>query len=660
MSKEREEIEEELKKLRGDYYRPIDAEQDRRMLGFQAGVLGAGTAATITRQRMRKAKAKRAARAMDTTRFDVSSKLQPVPLTQTKPTIRGRAWGGLKKGGRALGGVSQFFSLPMLLARQAQMQVYNPRFGEQVNGKYFNYKKAAGQWTWLLIAIDLMLSFVPFLNLGSTLLDLTDLGASTIENALGDKNQTVSKYVDWVTALEQLLVNETYERWKEEMRNQGISQFSAKNEDIQKTFEQDVYKIKDEELLPEEWVKDRKDGKISDQLWKVILKLARGESARQDIRNLSKEDWKLLSEKYMIDTSKVSFITDTFDKFLKEAYNALKNEPHFQNFPDKLFQFTNANMLNYIAKMGPTERQNFFVNKIGKGSIYWNGVNVPMTGMRKYILYQIMQGEWDYLRRADDTDVKFFRDTLGIVVPEGGGQLQVTSAGEVTEEFYRQGQMKQKELLEPMWKDVERYSKRLGRLSTLGRVKQLEQQALNPDFVDPANELQYIYNTRINIFHGYVEQITSAKLNSDDPARGGNDYTETWIMGFYDPKTGKRYMFSQKVDAKDYWANPGAYTGNFADNVKNTLYIDDEGRGYTSKQERHEIESKQKEYEEGLGELTEARQAEIDIYLQSQRTRPFVREAGASLAGGAAVTGQYVSGGRASLAGGMRVQPSKK
>ena len=77
-------------------------------------------------------------------------------------------------------------------------------------------------------------------------------------------------------------------------------------------------------------------------------------------------------------------------------------------------------------------------------------------------------------------------------------------------------------------------------------------------------------------------------------------------------------------------------------------------------QTREQIKDKEKEYNEALDRLGEKRAGEIALYSQSVRKEPFVRQAGASIAGGAAFTGKYLQGGKASMSGGTLVQPSKK
>lgn len=266
----------------------------------------------------------------------------------------------------------------------------------------------------------------------------------------------------------------------------------------------------------------------------------------------------------------------------------------------------------------------------------------------------MMQGDDSYLRNADQKTKDFFRNELGVQpFKEGQTEISVASTGEVEEEFYKKGQEKQKELLEPVWGDIEAWMKSV-RPGRVKEIQQLEQQALNPDFADPNQELLYIYDTKVNMTKDRVEQITSAKLNSDDPSRGGDQYTETWLKGFYNPETGKRYMFKEEVDAKDFWKDPAKYRGNMGD----AIYIDDQGRGYQTYSTFDENEKKK--YEQTVEKLSDARSKEMGLYQQYAGQQGYVQQAGASIAGGAAVRGKYLSGGRASMAGGMVVQPTKK
>lgn len=672
--KTKEEIEEELAKLPDEYYDRFDAERDKLRLAAMGGFLAAGAGAQMTRKRLKLKQAEKAAKLakiQEKLPYDISAGIQPVKTVEpVKPKFKTKVYQGFKSGVGKVGKALPFLSVPMLIARQAQMSKYNPEFGETIKGKKFNYKKAASKWTWLLIAIDLLFSFAPYLNIATTILDLTDLGASSVESAVGDKNRTVSKYVDWVTAVEKLLVQIDYDKWKENMRSGQGSDFSFDVSELGKQFEQDRSSVKVEKLVPDEWVQDRKDGKISDALWNVITKLAKGLPAKAEIRKLSKEDWKKLSKDYMIDTQKVSFTADAYDQMLKEFwdthYEAYKESRRSDKPQLWTTTYTKQAALKlmrwYMNKVaGPNwDKQRYFWNQLGSSQIYWDGRSITLSPNRKMILFNIMQGDWKYLKQASKGDKDFFRQEMGITVPEGEGAFQVAATGEVAEEFYRQGQIKQEEAIKPLWEDVAARSRQIGRKKALSRVKKLQQEALDPDFVDPANELQYIYDTRVNLTKGYEEQITSAKLNSDDPDRGGNQYTEVYLKGFYDPKTDTRYMFINDVDAKNFWSDPSKYKGNFSDDVKNTLYIDKNGRAYTSMADRESQKNKQSEYEKGLEELSEARQREIDLYLQDKKQSPFVRQAGASIAGGAPVSGQYVSGGRASAAGATRVQPSKK
>lgn len=670
---EKKKLEEDLGDLPTEYYDKYKQEDDKRKLGGIGAVMGTSMFAAggnKLRKRHKRQKAVKDGYAEFKLRrvgaADNIAAMNKMPRVPKRPASfrpnagrvggAGRAWKNFKKGAGMVGAVAPFVSLPMLIARQNQMPVFNPEFGEQINGRYFDYKKAAGQWTWLLIAIDLILSFVPGLNIVSTILDMTDLAASAVESAVVDKNRTVTKYTDWVTMVEQLLVSIAYEDWKKQMSEGGNSQWTANREDIAKGFEGDLFKVGDDQLLPEEWVKDRKDGKISDALWKVLLKLARGDKAKKEIRELSDEEWEQLTTKYMIDTNTVSFVTDTHDQLLMKD---IKNHIIWMN-PAVAGQeiWTVDKTLEAYKKLSPEQRRDAFH---ADGKIFWNGANLNITGAQKYILFEMMMGNFDPLNNADKATKDFFKIEMGISPPaEGSTEMQVAASGEVTEEFYRQGFKAREEAIEPMWSKIESWMKRLGRTGKLKDINKLKEQGADPNIADPAGELQYIYDTRVNLFHPYVEQITNAKLNSDDPSRGGNDYTETWIKGFYDPATGTRYLFKDPVDAKHFWTDPTQYRGHFSDAVKDTLYIDDQGRGYTSMQDREEMKDKEAAYNEALDKLGDKRTREIELFKQNTASAPFVRQAGASTAGGAPFTGRYLQGGKASMAGGTAVQPSKK
>lgn len=77
-------------------------------------------------------------------------------------------------------------------------------------------------------------------------------------------------------------------------------------------------------------------------------------------------------------------------------------------------------------------------------------------------------------------------------------------------------------------------------------------------------------------------------------------------------------------------------------------------------QDREEMKDKEAAYNEALDKLGDKRTREIELFKQNTASAPFVRQAGASTAGGAPFTGRYLQGGKASMAGGTAVQPSKK
>lgn len=668
MSSEKEQIEEELARLRGDYYKSSDREADKALLQFQGSLLGAGAAAESYRRRLKKRKVAKQAKLPTETpvmqgvgRGAVPGQgivgvpgqgIVGVPDTYRPRSLVSKAWGGVKKVASGVGKVAQYASIPMILARASNMSVYNKKFGEQVNGRYFDYKKAANQWTWLLIAIDTILSFAPYLNIVSTIMDLTDFGASTIEGAVGDENRTVSKYTDWVTAVEQLLVSIAYEDWKKEMKTLGKSQWTADFGDIEKSFDKDRYAMSSEELLPDEWVKDRKDGKISDALWNVLTKLARGETAQAEIKSLSDKEWKQLTKDYMIDTTKTSFIVDTQERLKREVTKNMRDvimagDGYLQSRKRKA---RNADIDRYIRDNGAENAFSLYFKGMSF-PITWNNQQITLNDRQGFILYMMIRGDDSFLRNANQETKDFFKTTLGVLpFEEGQTEIKVSASGEVAEEFYRKGQEKQKEALEPVWKKVEGKFKNI-RPGAYKKIREMEQRALNPNFADPNQELQYMYLKRKSLWDlRDVYQTTNAKLRPG----ASSGFNQVWLIGFKNPETGVEYKFKDPVDTYWFWQDPQKYAAEFG----NKIYVNAEGRGY-QKMDTMDEDAKKK-YEEELGELGKLRQKEIDLYTQEQGRGSYVRQAGASLAGGAPVTGQYVSGGRASLAGGMRVQPSKK
>jgi hypothetical protein len=300
----------------------------------------------------------------------------------------------------------------------------------------------------------------------------------------------------------------------------------------------------------------------------------------------------------------------------------------------------------YDAKM----QQSFW----SPGKLWWDGRYVQFTAVQKWILHALLMGDDSRLRNASAADKNFFKEELGVLpFKEGQTSISVSRPGEVTEEFYRKGAIKRREAMEDVWGDVEAWQKRLGRKKASGRIKELQQKAENPDFVQPNTQLQFLYRVR-----GGDKPWTAGQYDLKPTTtvhRPRAYYDEVWIIGFKHPVSGTEYKFKDPVDAKYYFYNPAKYRGELGDKI----YINDEGLVYESMDTVKDPKA-QERYEKELEELGEMKAKEIELFRQNVAKEPFIRQAGASLAGGAPVSGQYIKGGRASMAGGMRVQPTKK
>lgn len=553
----------------------------------------------------------------------------------------------------AMDAVGAGIALPFTLMRNEFVHV-QPGFDKVINGEQFDYGKATAKYNWIIIMIDILLTFLPVVKIFDALFTLGVTLPVGIIEGLTNGSGEISKHVDWQIALDHAFAQVEYEKWQKEMQEKGYSSMSVDKSDKQKWFNYNPNELDDKQLLDEDIRKDKEEGKISDELYNFIRNLAKGKGTIEGYYKLSEEDRKKLKEEYATGQDYSWILNDMLNSLNKNV----KKESEEYAWDEGISRSEAENKL--LKDINNADR----LFEAGEVSVGFT--SVYMTAKEKFIVYHWLQGDDSYLRDADQATKDKLAEKGIYEYQDGQEEANIAATGAVGAAIIGEDLARQKKEFAPAVDNIKSYMKRRGFREDLETVKKNEQYienttGINEDNVDNKDKSDIKSNAARKLEYNY--RVSNAGINwgfgafHDLQSRDQIDYNDeryhgVKIKGVTDPETGTYYGFTEEVEAHEFFNNPKKYEHVLPEGVyvnsSGQLFYGDPAKGNNQEvgenaQERQELVDKaQNNYEK--------------YYTQESSKGVYFNKTRGSVAGGTNFNRTFVAAGKASIAGGNRVK----
>lgn len=415
-------------------------------------------------------------------------------LTVNQPYKQSR-W---KTAGKGLGGAFNVFGFGSNMGSLDGVGL-KKGFDKQIKGRYFNYGKAVGKYMWIIAAIDLILMFVPGVRIVDAMVQLgVNMPASITEAAMKLGNEEITKYTDWAVALQHMFGQIEYEKWQKEMEEKGKSRMSLAVSDTKRGYEVDRNKLSAEKLLTEDIRKDYKDGKISKQMYDVMLKFSKGQGRMEDVMKLNPEEKKKLLEEYAMEKDYSWILKDLKQTLEQDVKKSRETGADFvdDQLEEKAMPSDQINWWNpvqVIARAGldlfhrpdGDQVESYLLSdikyadkifKAGEMSIGYE--TVYLTAKEKFILYKLLHGDPSYLEDAPESTKKKFAEAGISTSKESSDGVTMFQPGPASALFAKDQIEKENKNFKNVQLKLKQYMATSGFSTDLDRQKELEKNIL--------------------------------------------------------------------------------------------------------------------------------------------------------------------------------------